>query len=207
MNSSFHIYTPEEVDSTNHSSIHHNWNPKNYLINASINDPNTGVRQVCFIAFENKLNALNYFRNFLTDIKEDCPKKSHFLKLSEIDNSINLIKANRTDKYIDLSIVDFYFEDISLNTCNSGYWINTSKLILKQIIDEIDVYFEIQDADENEDDYTNLKNSRYSTSSLKETQVECQNLISHENTCDQIFVEKFNELCHYMNDFWDFCFE
>lgn len=204
----YHTYTPNEISNSTGLRVPCNWDPSNYLTHVDINDSNVGVRQVSIIAFNSKLDALNYFHSFISNLNEDSSQKYYTLKLSGIDNSINSIKASRNDKDIDLGIVDFQFDDLSLSTYNSGYWIDSTKLILKQIIDEIDIYFEMQyDDDTIESDYLDLNSSRFSTSSLRKLQAECQNLINFENIHDTYFIETFNHICIYMNDFWDFWFE
>lgn len=202
-----HIYTTNEINNSNQPPLSHNWGPTNYLTNVNINDPNAGVRNISFVAFNNKLNALIYFRDFIANIQKDFPNKNYFLKLSQIDNSINLLKANKSDQNIELNIIDFDFEDLSISTYNSGYWPDSVKLILNQIVEEIDVYFEILSFDDIENSYSNLNNSKFSTHSLKEIQVECANLVNYKDICNPTFIEKFNILCQYMNDFWNYWFE
>lgn len=207
MSKKYHIYTTDEIKNSIQSPRSRNWDPTNYITNVNIYDPNTGVRNISFFAFNNKLNALIYFRNFIADMQVDCSNKNYFLKLSEIDNCINLIKANKSDQNIDLSIIDFDFEDLSLGTYSSGYWADSAKLILKQIIDDIDEHFEVLSYDEMENGYSDLSDPKFSTSSLKKIQEECINLINHEDIFNPTFIENVNILCLYMNDFWDYWFE
>lgn len=207
MSNDYHIYTTHEMNNSIQSPISHNWNSTNYITNINIYDPNTGVRNVSFVAFSNKLNALIYFRNFIANMQGDCPNKNYFLKLSEIDNSINLINRIKSDQNIDFSVIDFDFEDLSLCTYNSGYWSSSAKLILNQIINDIDECFEIMSYDEMENDYSNSSDSKFSISSLKKIQERCTNLINDEDVFNPTFIGDFNTLCQYMNDFWAYWFE
>lgn len=204
----YHIYTIDEISHSDRSPLMQNWKPTDYLLNVDIYDPNVGVRQVHLLAFKNKLSAFNYFRDYVAVLRNDYTNKDYFLKLSDIDNSINLIRANKSDENVDLSVVEFQFEDLTLSIYSSGYWIDAAKLILQQIINELDSHFEILNEDDsNEDEESDIKNLKFSISSLESIQEQCRNLICHEDTCSPIFVNKFNELCKYMNDFWDFWWE
>lgn len=189
----FHIYTKEEINCTTKFAIDQNWGITNFLTFANAYDGTDGSSNIVILAFENKLNALYYFRDFLMGIKESCPGKNFFLKLSEIDNLINLIKLKNSDEDIIFDIVDFEFGDISLTTNNSGYWEDASKPLLEQIIDEIDYYFDFRYEDELENE-TSL--------SLKEIQDQCRDLMKQTNVRDQDYRVKFIRICNFMNDFW-----
>lgn len=199
----FHIYNNEELSNTNPSSLYCNWSSSNYLTIAYTSDTNAGVYETKILSFENKLCALHYFRNFLNSIKNEWPSKNLFKKVSEIDNSINTIIVTKTDKDTNLQIVDFDSDDIIVNTDFSGYWNDVSKLILKEIYNEIDSYFDFQYEDEIEDDYSITSNSDGSTTSLRKIQEECNNLFEYTNINDQFYINKFFELCQSMNQFWD----
>ena len=203
MSEIFHIYTSEELSNPAPSSLDFNWNPSNYLTIAYASDTNAGVYETKILSFENKLCALHYFRNFLNDIKTECPGKNLFKKVSEIDNSINSIIMTKTDKNIDLQIVNFDFDYISISTDFSGYWNDASKSILKGISDDIDSFFDFQYDDETEDDYSIILNSNGSTTSLRKIQANCRDLFQYNNINDQFFINKFYELCQSMNQFWD----
>ena len=201
MDTTYHIYTSDELNCSGQTLLPHNWKPQNYLTYVEINDPNAGVRNAYFAAFNTKLDALIYFRNFISDIYSAYQDKNYFFKLNQINNIINLIKTKGNDKDIDLSIVDFDFEDLSLNTLNSGYWVDASKLILKQIIEDLN--FDIQSDNEDPD----LDNPEFSFPSLKKVQEECKRLVYQDNICNPIFIEKFNKMCKNMNDFLDYWFD
>lgn len=203
MSEIFHIYTSEELSNPTPSSLDFNWNPSNYLTIAYASDKNAGVYETKILSFENKLCALHYFRNFLNDIKNECPGKNIFKKVSEIDNSINSIIMTKTDKNIDLQIVNFDFDYISISTDYSGYWNDVSKSILKEISDDIDSFFDFQYDDETEDDYSIVLNSNGSTTSLRKIQADCRDLFQYNDINDQFYINKFYELCQSMNQFWD----
>jgi hypothetical protein len=199
----FHTYDTEELSNTTPSSIDFNWNTSNYLSIAYVSDTNVGVYETKILSFKNKFCALHYFRNFLDSIKAECPDKNLLNKISEIDNSINSIIMRKTDENIDLQIVNFEFDYISLSTDYSGYWHDASKLILKEIFDEIDSFFDFQYEDEMEEDYSITLNSDGSTTSLRKIQADCKDLLEYKDLDDQFFINKFYELCQSMNQFWD----
>lgn len=203
MSEVFHIYDTEELNNLTPSSLNSNWNPSNYLTIVHASDSNVGKYETQILSFENKLCALYYFRNFLDNIKDECPGKDFFNKISKVDNSINSIFTNKTDENINLQIVDFEFDYISLNTHYSGYWIDVSKLILKEIFDEIDSFFDYQYDNEIGDDYFITLNSNGLTTSLRGLQADCQKLYEYKDLNDQFFTNKFYELCQLMNQFWD----
>lgn len=207
MGKSFHRYTEYELSHSIGASLCSNWISTNYLTQVETNDPNAGVREVYLTAFKNKLDALYYFYNLISDIYDNCFEEKYLSKLNEINNLISLIKLNKSDEDIDLSVVNFNFEDLSLNSYNDGYWIDSVKQILQQIIEDINIYFEIQYENESDDTLSQYDNLEFSLSSLKEFQIECQNLINFKNIFDPIFVEKFNKTCTYMNNFWNYWFE
>lgn len=194
MSEIFHAYTIEEINNINKSSISHNWGVTNFLAFVYAHDTNDGSSNIAILAFENKLNALVYFRDFLMSIKESCSGKNFFLKLSDIDNQINLINLNKSDEDINFDVVNFDIEGISLNITKSGYWDDVSKLILEQIIDEIDCYFDFRYEDELEND---------TSISLKEIQEQCYDLIKYTDIRNQAYIDKFIKVCHFMNNFWD----
>lgn len=205
MGKSFDRHAKYELSHSIGASLYSNWISTDYLTQVETNDPNAGVREVYLIAFKNKLGALYYFYNLISDIYDNCFEEKYLSKLNEINNLISLIKLNKSDEDIDLSVVNFNFEDLSLNSYNDGYWIDSVKQILQQIIEEINIYFEIQY--ENEFDGTQSDNLKFSLSSLKKFQIECQNLINFKNILNPIFVKKFNKTCTYMNNFWNYWFE
>lgn len=203
MSKVFHIYTSEELDNPTPLSLDFNWDPSNYLTIAYASDTNVGVSETRILSFENKLCALHYFRNFLDDIKQKCRSENISKKMSEIDNSINSITITKTDKNIDLQIVNFESDNISIGTDYSGYWKDVSKAILKEISDDIDCFFDFQYDDETEDDYSITLNSNGLTTSLRKIQAHCRELFEYNDINDQFFIKRFYELCQSMNQFWD----
>ncbi|MFT8347310.1 hypothetical protein [Clostridium saccharoperbutylacetonicum] len=119
----------------------------------------------------------------------------------------------KTDFDVHLDIINFDFDDLSLTISNSGYWATSVKTLLQLFINDIDDYFEILYTDKNEvtdeieNQFPNSNNLRFSSSSLEQLQAKCEYLINSNDIFDQAFIEKFNKICIYMNDFWRFWFE
>lgn len=194
MNQEFHVYTIEEINHSSKATISENWDVTNFLAFVYAHDTTVGASNIAILAFENKLNALLYFKDFLMGIEESCSGEKISLKLNEIDCLINKIKLDKNDRDINLDVINFEFEDVTLDILINGYWCDVSKLVLEQIIGEIDYYFDFRYEDELEND---------TSISLNEIKEQCNDLIENADIQDQTYINRFNKLCHFMNNFWD----